>query len=174
MYSTAPADWATSHSLGKSYSSVEKQSVYSTVPADWNTRHSLGQSYSSVEKQSVYSTAPADWATRHSLGQSYSSVEKQSVYSTAPADWEKVLGRLFPSLKMVQFSPCSIVVLIQQGLSTDMAFLSFFNFIPWPARTLLCFFRSYLLLQNSFSPFALGLSSCILHLFIRRIFFVIL
>ena len=39
------------------------QSVYSATPADWATGHLLGESYSSAEKQAVFSTAPADWTT---------------------------------------------------------------------------------------------------------------
>ena len=46
-----------------SYPSVEKRSVYSTAPADWATGHSLGRYYPSAEMQSVYYTAPANWAT---------------------------------------------------------------------------------------------------------------
>ena len=114
VYSTAPANWATRHSLGKSYPSAEMQSVYSTAPANWATRHLHGgvlpfcrdavsvfyspsqlghktlawrKSYPSAEMQSVYSTAPANWATRHLHGESYPSAEMQSVYSTALANW---------------------------------------------------------------------------------------
>ena len=45
-----------------SYPSSEIQAVYLTAPADWATGHSLGGSYPSTEMQSVYSTSPADWA----------------------------------------------------------------------------------------------------------------
>ena len=34
MYSTAPADYATGHTLEESYSSAEIQSMYSTAHAD--------------------------------------------------------------------------------------------------------------------------------------------
>ena len=37
------------------------QSVYFTAPADWATEHSLGESYLSAEKLSVYSLVPANW-----------------------------------------------------------------------------------------------------------------
>ena len=47
---------------GGPYPSAEKQSVYSTAPANWVTGHSLEQFYPSAEMQSVYSTAPTDWA----------------------------------------------------------------------------------------------------------------
>ena len=36
--------------------------------ADWATRHSLGEFYLSVEIQSVYSAALADWVTRKLVG----------------------------------------------------------------------------------------------------------
>ena len=52
----------TGHSLGRGYyPTTEKQSAYSTAPADWATGHSLWESYPAEKKQSVYSTAPADW-----------------------------------------------------------------------------------------------------------------
>ena len=72
---------------GESHLSSDMQSVYSTAPANWVTEHSLGDSYPSVKMQSLYSAASAVWATGHLLENSYSSVEMQSVYSTAQADW---------------------------------------------------------------------------------------
>ena len=84
------------HSLwGGSYPSAEKQSVYSTAPGDWATGHSLeqgGVSYPSAEKQSVYSTAPGDWATGHSLERGWGGLLlcRDAVgifYSPQPADW---------------------------------------------------------------------------------------
>ena len=61
--------------LLKNNPSAEMLSVYSTAPADRATGHSLAGSYLSVEMQSVYSTAPADGATGHALVGSYLSVE---------------------------------------------------------------------------------------------------
>ena len=92
MYSTAPVNWATGHSLGF-LTSLEKSSQcilqpQSTGPQDtlWgflplsreavSVFHSPSQlghrtlfegSYLSREKQSMYFTAPVNWATGHSL-----------------------------------------------------------------------------------------------------------
>ena len=41
-----------------SHTSAEIKSVYSTAPAEWATKHSLGESYPSAEMQSAYFTAP--------------------------------------------------------------------------------------------------------------------
>ena len=49
---------------GRSYPFAEGQSVYSTAPADWATGHSLEVFYPFAKKQSMYSTVPTDWATR--------------------------------------------------------------------------------------------------------------
>ena len=67
------------------------QLVYSADSADWATGHSLGKSYPSAEMKSVYSAASADWATGHSLGKSYPSAEMQLVYSAASADWVRII-----------------------------------------------------------------------------------
>ena len=48
--------------MGRSYTSSEMQLVYSKAPAEWATGHSLGKPYTSSEMQSVYSTASTDWA----------------------------------------------------------------------------------------------------------------
>ena len=46
--------------------------MFSTAPADWETGHSLGGvSYLSAEKQSVYSAAPANWARLISSSRSF-------------------------------------------------------------------------------------------------------
>ena len=53
------------HSLGGvSYPSAEMLPVYSTAPGDWATGHSLRESYPSAQMKSVYSTTPADWAVQ--------------------------------------------------------------------------------------------------------------
>ena len=47
------------------------QSVYSTAPADWATGHSFGKSYPSTEMQLVYSTARTDWARLFKVSNRY-------------------------------------------------------------------------------------------------------
>ena len=49
------------------YHSAEMQFVYSTAPADWATGHSLRESYLSAEMLSVYSIVEANWAKAHML-----------------------------------------------------------------------------------------------------------
>ena len=76
------------HSLRRSYSSVEIQSLYSTVPAHWTTRTLVGgRSYPSAEKQSVYSIAQADWVTGTLFEEVLPTVEIKSLYSTVLVDW---------------------------------------------------------------------------------------
>ena len=53
--------------MGEFYPSVEKESVYSTAPVEWATVHSLGESYPFVEKESAYSRAPAEWGRRKKI-----------------------------------------------------------------------------------------------------------
>ena len=40
----------------------EMQLVYSAAPGDWTTGHSLGESCPSAEMNPEYSAAPADWS----------------------------------------------------------------------------------------------------------------
>ena len=123
VYSTAPADWATRHSLGEVLllcreavgvfyspnrvvhrtlagevlSLAEEQSVYFTAPADCASGLSLKESYTFTVKQSVYSNPhPTDWATRHSFGwESYPSAEKQPIDSQHPRWGSLGLGLRF-------------------------------------------------------------------------------
>ena len=74
-----------------SYSSAEIQSVYSTAPADWDTGHSLGVVLPlNIDAFGVfYHQSPLGHSILIVVRVSYSSAEMQSVYATAPADREK-------------------------------------------------------------------------------------
>ena len=62
----SPSDCVVSYSghLLESYPSAEKQLVYSTAPANWASSE---KSYPSAEKQSVYSAATPSWLGKFSI-----------------------------------------------------------------------------------------------------------
>ena len=68
MHSTAPADWATEHSLVR-YSPLSRDGVGEFYrPSQLGHSHPHWWGYPSAEMQSMYSTAPANWATRTLVG----------------------------------------------------------------------------------------------------------
>ena len=128
VYSTAPDEWDTGHSLGEPHISAEKQSVYSTSLATgtqdtcWGSlnppkrcsrcilqskmtgpqdTHCRG--HTPLQRCSAYILlSQNDWATGHSLGEPYLSAEKQLVHSIDLEDWTtgQSLAESFPSTEM--------------------------------------------------------------------------